>query len=276
MSSEPSGGAPSYASTTSTSPYATGKASNSGSSYELNDFLTNTNKAVESSMPGLYNQLLNPSLDNATTKARSDLFYKTFNEDAKKSFENNLINPLSSRNMMRSSVATDLGNKFQKDSTDAISTFNNSLIANNTADTSNLISTLMNLYLTGANLGQQSISNARGDAQQVNAFNQANYAQESANNNAMWSNISSLGGQAMSAGGSVGSAALLACDERLKENIVKIGEKNGYNWYEFTYKDGYGLPEGRQEGVIAQEVEKVNPDAVVMINGFRHVDYAKL
>ncbi len=263
---------PGYASTTSTNPYATGKASGSGSSYELNNFLTDTNKYVESSMPGLYNQLLNPSLDNPTTKARSDLFYKTFNEDAKKSFENNLINPLSSRNMMRSSVATDLGNKFQKDSTDAISTFDNSLIANNSADTSNLINTLMNLYLTGSNLGQQAISNAKGDAQMVNAFNQANYQTQNANNNSAWGNFSDLASTA----GTVGSAALMASDERLKENINKIGEKNGYNWYEFTYKAGYNLPEGRQEGVIAQEVEKVNPDAIVWVDGFRHVDYSKL
>jgi hypothetical protein len=197
------GGKPDYKTMTSSNPYATGTASESGSSYSLNPFLTKTNSFVESKMPDLYNQMLNPSLDNPTTKARSDLFYKTFNEDAKKSFENNLINPLSSRKMMRSSVATDLGNKFQKDSTDAVSTFNNQLISSNVSDTSNLISTLMNLYLTGANLGQQSISNARGDAQQVNAFNQANYAQESANNNAMWSNIASLGGSALGATGNV-------------------------------------------------------------------------
>ena len=263
------GDSPDYASTTSTNPYATGKANSSGSSYELNDFLTNTNKYVESSMPGLYTQLLNPSLDNATTKARSDLFYKTFNEDSTKAFENNLINPLSSRNMVRSSTMNDLSNKFQKDQTDTISNFNDQLIANNTTDTTNLINTLMNLYLTGANLGQQAVSNAKGDAQQVNAFNQANYAAQSANNTALWSGLADSVATA-------GSAALMASDERLKENIKKIGEKNGYNWYEFTYKDGYGLPEGRQEGVIAQEVEKINPDAIVWKNGFRHVDYSKL
>lgn len=198
------GDAPGYASTTSTNPYATGKATGSGSSYELNDFLTNTNKYVESNMPSLYTQLLNPSLDNPTTKARSDLFYKTFNEDSKKAFENNLINPLSSRNMMRSSAMTDLGNKFQKDQTDAISTFNNQLIANNATDTSNLINTLMNLYLTGSNLGQQAISNAKGDAQMVNAFNQANYQTQNANNNSAWGDFASLASTA----GQLGAMAL--------------------------------------------------------------------
>lgn len=267
---------PSYASTKSTNPYATGTANSSGSSYDLNDFLTGTNKFVESSMPGLYTQLLNPSLDNPVTKARSDLFNKTFTESAKKSFENNLINPLSTRKMVRSSVANDLENKFQKDSTDAISNFDNELISNNASDTASLISTLMNLYLTGANLGQQAITNAKGDAQQINAFNSDIYKTTSANNNAMWSNIANLGSSALSAGGSVGAAALMASDINVKENIKKIGEKNGYNWYEFTYKDGLGLPEGRQEGVIAQEVEKINPDAVTEIDGIKHVDYSKL
>ena len=65
-------------------------------------------------------------------------------------------------------------------------------------------------------------------------------------------------------------------DINVKENIKKIGKRNGFNWYEFNYKKGLGLPEGRQEGVIAQEVEKVKPEAVVEINGIKHVYYSKI
>lgn len=41
-------------------------------------------------------------------------------------------------------------------------------------------------------------------------------------------------------------------------------------------KENLGLPKGKQIGVIAQEVEKINPEAVKTINGIKHVDYSKL
>jgi hypothetical protein len=67
-------------------------------------------------------------------------------------------------------------------------------------------------------------------------------------------------------------------DERLKTDIKKIGSfDNGLNIYSYHYKDGYDLPEGKQVGVMAQEVEKIIPEAVVeMPNGFKGVNYAML
>jgi hypothetical protein len=82
----------------------------------------------------------------------------------------------------------------------------------------------------------------------------------------------------------LGGAALMSptgtftSDINAKENITKIGSlDNGLNLYSYNYKDGYDLPEGRQIGVIAQEVEAVMPEAVVeMANGFKGVNYAML
>lgn len=71
-------------------------------------------------------------------------------------------------------------------------------------------------------------------------------------------------------------AAMKASDRRLKDDIVAIGEKAGLPWYSFTYKPGYGLPAGRQEGFMADEVEKVRPDAVVTVDGFKMVNYGLL
>ena len=75
-----------------------------------------------------------------------------------------------------------------------------------------------------------------------------------------------------------GMALFGKSDERLKENIKKIGTlDNGLNLYSYNYKDGYDLPEGRQIGVMAQEVEKVIPYAVVTTNsGYKMVDYSML
>ncbi|KEG20331.1 tail fiber domain-containing protein [Bartonella bacilliformis] len=47
-------------------------------------------------------------------------------------------------------------------------------------------------------------------------------------------------------------------DVRMKDNIVPVGQKNGYPLYEFNYKGGAQ----RYRGVMAQDVLHLNPDAV--------------
>jgi hypothetical protein len=61
-------------------------------------------------------------------------------------------------------------------------------------------------------------------------------------------------------------------DERLKENIRKIGETNdGQPIYKYNYK---GEPR-TQIGLLAQDVEKHHPDAVGHQQGYKTVDYDK-
>ena len=71
----------------------------------------------------------------------------------------------------------------------------------------------------------------------------------------------------------LGGAAILASDERVKDNIVPVGELNdGTSLYSFTYK-GDDTP---QVGVMAQEIEETLPEAVVNRRGVKHVDYARV
>ena len=64
-------------------------------------------------------------------------------------------------------------------------------------------------------------------------------------------------------------------DERLKTNIELQRVENGYNIYTWDWIEGHDY--GYNEGVIAQEVLEVNPEAVVMMdNGYYAVDYSKL
>lgn len=163
-----------YAPVTSSTPYATATTSKYGNSATLNPFLTQMNTKIENTIPGLVDTLLNPSLDNPTTKAKQNLFYRQFNEDSNKAFENNLINPLSKRNMLRSSAATNLFNSFADSQNKQIANFNDQLIADNQTDTTNLINTLMNYYLTGSNIANQAISNALGQSNQINYLNMQN------------------------------------------------------------------------------------------------------
>jgi hypothetical protein len=76
--------------------------------------------------------------------------------------------------------------------------------------------------------------------------------------------------QLMSIGGSVMGAF---SDVRLKKDIEKVGEKNGHNIYHFKYIDA---PEKTWEGVMAQEVEKIMPEAVKTLDGYLHVNYEML
>jgi hypothetical protein len=74
----------------------------------------------------------------------------------------------------------------------------------------------------------------------------------------------------------LGSSAFAASDETLKTNIVKTGSQNGFNKYSWTWnslaKELFNLT-GKGFGVIAQEVEKIKPQAVSIVNGKKVVNY---
>lgn len=73
--------------------------------------------------------------------------------------------------------------------------------------------------------------------------------------------------------GKIAGGLAMFSDERLKENINKVGVENGYNIYEFAYKNN---PKKRYRGVIAQEVQRVNPKAVTLIDGYLAVFYNQI
>lgn len=65
-------------------------------------------------------------------------------------------------------------------------------------------------------------------------------------------------------------------DRRAKKNIEKVGRLKGHNLYEYRYR-GESAGETKHIGVMAQEVEKTRPDAVVRgPDGMRRVDYGRL
>ena len=68
---------------------------------------------------------------------------------------------------------------------------------------------------------------------------------------------------------SLGSAAIMS-DRRLKTNIQKVGKlDNGLTVYAYTYKTGGPA----MLGLMADEVEKVNPNAVGSVGGYKTVNY---
>jgi hypothetical protein len=80
----------------------------------------------------------------------------------------------------------------------------------------------------------------------------------------------------LGAGATIGAAALMASDKRLKENLKPVGKlDNGLKVYVGNYKEETGLDTTPQLFLLAQEVEKKNPDAVVEKGCYLAVNYKK-
>ena len=226
------------------------------------------------------NPTLQSMINNDFTKDPNFQAYQNqFNRQMAQNYDNDVLSPLANRGLMRSSGLQASTNAFNDTLADKqLALYDNyyNRQANNLANLLNTSNTLYN-YLTGINAGSQ------GQAQAYNNYNLSKWQAEQqaqANQGSLFGQIANAYGQMTKQNSDdasqIATMAAMASDARVKKNIRKIGEKNGYNWYEFEYKDGYGLPKGKQQGVIAQEVEKINPDAVTTINGIKHVYYDKL
>ena len=87
-----------------------------------------------------------------------------------------------------------------------------------------------------------------------------------------WEGVISSVGQGIGTGLGMTVGTSIASDIRIKENISQVGSlDNGLPVYLFNYK-GNKTP---QIGLMAQDVEKVNKDAVVEIDGIKRVYYGK-
>jgi len=148
-------------------------------------------------------------------------------------------------------------------------------------DQGNIFSRLANISGIGQNAtGQlagigQNYANAATDlytgmGNAVTAAKQAKAANSGSMFNTLLGAGLSIGMAPMTGGGSLFGSWL--SDERMKENIRHVGVENGHNIYSFNYK---GSPNGFI-GVMAQEVMKSNPDAVIECDGFYAVNYDKI
>jgi hypothetical protein len=86
-------------------------------------------------------------------------------------------------------------------------------------------------------------------------------------------------GGALSAGGKIGSAAFLASDRNVKEDIDRMGtilsdKGDALPVYEYSYKDDPAST--RHVGPMAQDVEKIDPSAVRKIGGVKHINVGRM
>jgi len=110
---------------------------------------------------------------------------------------------------------------------------------------------------------------------------QSGYNAQLANANAQNAASSGFTSGLMNLGGNLGAAyMMMPSDIRLKENIKAVGYlPNGLPVYEYEFKPEFKHigGEGKHIGVMAQEVEKVMPEAVVEHpDGYKMVNYGAL
>jgi len=258
--------APGYA----TASYDTGglfgssTASKKGVTYNPTDYIS---QAGATSWQGLNNTLNSLASGDYSNDANYQVYANNLQNQMSQNYNNSVLNNIANRGLMRSSGLQSATNAFAdtlaNQTANLYDSYTNRL-NNNLSNYQNVLGSLYN-YITGVNTGAQNQANnvSNYNLAQSQANNQAN-----AYNNALYSSLASS------------AAGIATSDIRAKQNVKKIGVRNGYNWYEFEYKDDYikkyNLPKGKQYGVIAQEIEKVMPDAVITIDGIKHVDYNKL
>lgn len=112
---------------------------------------------------------------------------------------------------------------------------------------------------TGANMGAvNQLLTGIGNAQAAGGIGAANALSQGAGN------VATLG---------AGLIGAFMSDRRLKKHITRIGKRGPYNVYAWQYRGG---GDAIYVGVMADEVERINPRAVVMVDGFKAVDYGAL
>lgn len=172
-----------YGNTTTTNPFVTSQTTNKGttSAFNPNSAFSTINDYVNNNMGKLLDEYLNPTLNSTTNQAKLNSFVNTLNSESAKSFENNIVNPLSNRNMIRSSQATDLYNNLAQNNASQIGSYANELLGNSQEDMAKTLSNLMLLYMNGYNAlaanQQQSLATSQGNAKKTqNTTESSNFA----------------------------------------------------------------------------------------------------
>ena len=159
-----------YRNTKTTNPYAYAQTNNSGTTagFQNNTALNSVYNFVNKSIDSLLEEYLNPNPDSITNKAKLNSFTNTLNNESYKNLENNIINPLSDRNMIRSSQAFDLYKSLLNQNNSAIANYANDLLSSSQDNTAKILSNLLSYYMLGANylssMQNQSLQTSKGNA----------------------------------------------------------------------------------------------------------------
>lgn len=157
--SSTSSSTPTYINTNTTNPYYQTTTNKDGTT--TNNFVAGTAGQktydfVNENISGMLDDYLNPSLNSTTNQAKLN----EFNKQQQTNLQNNIINPLATNNMIRSSQATNM----YKDLSNQSANYTNQLLSESQDNTWNMINNLMNLYATGYQGASGDVSTVLGSA----------------------------------------------------------------------------------------------------------------
>ena len=159
-----------YGDTTTTNPYVTSNTNNLGTitAFNKGTAFDTINNFVNQNMNSMLEQYLNPTLNSVTNQAKMQSYMDTLNQESAKALENNIINPLSNRRMIRSSQASNLYNSLAQNNAAQIGNYANQTLTTTQEDMGKLLNNLMLLYMNGYNVlsdtQHQSLSTSQGNS----------------------------------------------------------------------------------------------------------------
>lgn len=178
-----------YGNTTTSNPYATATTNNNGTSsnFKSGTALDTIYNYVNNNISSLLDEYLNPNLNSTTNQAKLNAFTNTLDNTSYKNLENNIINPLSNRNMIRSSQATDLYKNLSDSNTSALASYIDELIASSQENTAEVMNNLLAAYMDGYNV----ISDMQNQSLKTSAGNATQYTNSSSSSKGLGSSADS-------------------------------------------------------------------------------------
>ena len=180
-----------YGNTTTNNPYASATTNNSGTTanFQPGTALDSIYNFVNKNMDSLLDEYLNPNLNSTTNQAKLNAYTNKLNSETYKNLENNIINPLSNRNMVRSSQATDLYKNLSDQNASSLSSYINDLLADSQENTASMMNNLLAAYMQGYNV----ISDMQNQSLQTSAGNGPTTTNSSSSSNGLGMSTDSAG-----------------------------------------------------------------------------------
>ena len=180
-----------YGNTTTNNPYASATTNNSGTTanFQPGTALDSIYNFVNKNMDSLLDEYLNPNLNSTTNQAKLNAYTNKLNSETYKNLENNIINPLSNRNMVRSSQATDLYKNLSDQNASSLSSYINDLLADSQENTASMMNNLLAAYMQGYNV----ISDMQNQSLQTSAGNGTTTTNSSSSSNGLGMSTDSAG-----------------------------------------------------------------------------------
>ena len=166
-----------YGNTTTSNPYVTASTNNAGTNaaFQPGTALESVYNYVNNNINSLLDDYLNPNLNSATNQAKLNAFTNALNSTTRANMENNIINPLSKRNMLRSSQASDLYRSLSNQQTASLDNYITELLSSAQNESASMLNNLLQMYLQGYNvlsdISSKSLKTSAGNATKTTETN---------------------------------------------------------------------------------------------------------